>query len=123
MPDFLLGNRRQNIPNDWTDMEEDRRFNAKTLPIRLGRSRAGQVATVCLVTAFFITFLVLWVSPLTFGPVYLLGVTGLGVWLLLLPALRLDQENDRRLAMDLFNHASYYPLSLLGVTLVRIWLA
>ncbi|MDL2321000.1 UbiA family prenyltransferase [Desulfosarcina sp. OttesenSCG-928-B08] len=113
----------QNIPNDWTDMEEDRRFNAKTLPIRLGRGRAGQVATVCLVTAFFITFLVLWVSPLTFGPVYLLGVTGLGVWLLLLPALRLNQENDRRVAMDLFNHASYYPLSLLGVTLVRIWLA
>lgn len=110
----------QNIPADWTDIEEDRRFNAKTLPVKLGQVRASRVAMVCLVMAFFVTFLVLWVSPLPFGPIELLMVTGLSIWLILMPVLRLTQGTDRRLAMDLFNHASYYPLSLLIVTLIRM---
>ncbi|GAB6907440.1 hypothetical protein JCM12296A_32770 [Desulfosarcina cetonica] len=110
----------QNIPNDWTDIEEDRRFKAKTIPVKLGLGRAGLLALVCLVVAFLLTFLLLWISPLSFNAFYLLIVTGLGCWLLLLPVMRLVQANARRQAMDLFNRASHFPLSLLAVVLVRL---
>jgi 4-hydroxybenzoate polyprenyltransferase len=110
----------QNIPNDMTDVEEDNRFRAKTIPVKLGLVRAGVLALTCLVLAFFLTFLLLWISPLTFGGIHLLVVAGLGVWLLLLPVLRLVEANDRRQAMDLFNRASHFPLSLLVVVLIRI---
>lgn len=110
----------QNIPNDWTDIEEDRRFKAKTIPVKLGLERAGLLAMACLVMAFFLTFLMMWASPLTLGALHLLAVAGLGVWLLLLPALRLVTDNDRKQAMDLFNKASYFPLSVFAVVLVRL---
>lgn len=112
----------QNIPNDWTDIEEDRRFKARTIPVQLGLERAGLLALACLVAAFFFTFLLVWVSPLTFGFIHQLALAGLGVWLLLLPVLRLVESNDRRQAMDLFNKASHFPLSVFGVVLVRLLL-
>ena len=110
----------QNIPADWTDIEEDRRFNAKTIPVKLGLKRAGLLALVCLVAAFFLTFLLLWVSPLVFGPIHLLAVAGMGIWLLLLPAMQLVDTGDRSRAMNLFNRASHFPLSLFVVALVRL---
>jgi 4-hydroxybenzoate polyprenyltransferase len=112
----------QNIPNDWTDIEEDRRFTAKTIPVTLGLARAGLMALACLLASFFLTFLLVWISPLTFGTLHLLALAGVGVWLLLLPALRLVEANDRQQAMDLFNKASYFPLSVFVVVLVRLLL-
>lgn len=110
----------QNIPNDWTDIKEDRYFKAKTIPVKLGLVRAALLALACLVAAYLLTFMLMWVSPMTFGPIHLLAVAGLGFWLLLLPALRLVEQNERRNAMDLFNKASHYPLSLLMVVIVRM---
>ncbi|MGA6925933.1 MAG: UbiA family prenyltransferase [Desulfosarcina sp.] len=110
----------QNIPNDWTDIDEDRRFKAKTIPVKLGLPRAGLLALVCLLGAFFLTFLLVWISPLAFGFPHLLILTGLGVWLLLLPALRLVEMQARHQAMQLFNRASYFPLGVLVVVLIRL---
>ena len=110
----------QNIPNDWTDIDEDRRFKAKTIPVKLGLPRAALVALVCLVIAFLTTFVLMWLSPLAFGAFYLLAAAGLGFWLLLLPVQRLVEENDRRRAMELFNKASHFPLALLAVVVVRL---
>lgn len=110
----------QNVPNDWIDMEEDRRFGAKTIPVRLGWRRSAILALGCLVGAFFLTFAIIGVSPLTFGALHLAVLVGLGVWLLLLPALRLVESNERGQAMRLFNRASHFPLSVLGVVLVRL---
>ena len=110
----------QNIPNDWTDIEEDRQFNAKTIPVKLGLERAALLALVCLVAAFLVTFVMMWASPLGFSALPLLAVTGLGVWLLLLPALRLVDGGERKQAMDLFNKASYFPLGVFIVVLVRL---
>lgn len=110
----------QNIPNDWTDIEEDRRFNAKTIPVKLGLERAALLALACLVAAFLTTFMMVWVSPLTFHPIHLLALAGLGIWLLLLPALRLVESGERSQAMNLFNKASHFPLSVFIVVLVRL---
>ena len=70
--------------------------------------------------AFLFTFLMVWVSPLTFGFIHLLALAGLGVWLLLMPVLRLVESSDRRQAMDLFNKASHFPLSVFVVVFFRL---
>jgi 4-hydroxybenzoate polyprenyltransferase len=113
----------QNIPNDWTDIEEDRHFGAKTIPVRLGLRRAAILSLVLLVAAFFLHPLLLWVSPLSVGGLDLAAAAAVAVWLLLRPALRLAQESERRSAMALFNQASFYPLASLGIVLFRLALS
>jgi 4-hydroxybenzoate polyprenyltransferase len=113
----------QNIPCDWTDIEEDRHFKAKTIPVRLGVHRAGLISVVTLVIAMFFHFAVLWASPLSWNPLLLLGVLGINAYLLLWPAYKLAKELKRRFAMDLFNKASYYPLATLLLVLAQLAVA
>ena len=46
----------------------------------------------------------------------------LGIYLLLIPGYRLYRTKDRRHVLALFNRASYYPLALLAVVLIKILL-
>jgi 4-hydroxybenzoate polyprenyltransferase len=110
----------QNIPNDWTDIEEDRRFNAQTIPVRLGLRRATSLIVICLVAALFLSLAVLWASPLPFGVFYLLAALAIHVFMLLRPAFLLGHHRRRGDAMALFNKASYYPLAVLLLVLVRL---
>ena len=110
----------QNIPNDWTDIEEDRHFKAQTIPVRLGLQKATLVIVACLTAALFLNIVLLWVSPLTFGILPMIVVVAVNVLLLLHPALLLVERQQRELAMALFNKASYYPLAILGIVLVRL---
>lgn len=110
----------QNIPNDWTDIEEDRHFKAQTIPVRLGLQKATLVIVACLTAALFLNIVLLWVSPLTFGILPMIVVVAVNVLLLLHPAQLLAERQQRELAMALFNKASYYPLAMLGIVLVRL---
>ena len=109
----------QNIPNDWTDMAEDRQFGAQTIPVRLGPSRAATLSVGFLAAALILNLTLLWVSPLTFNVLFLIAAVLVNFFLLLQPALRLAERQERRYAMDLFNRASYYPLANLVLVLVR----
>ena len=103
----------QNIPNDWTDIEEDRRFRARTIPVKLGLARAGLLALACLVAAFLFTFLLAWGltddlrfhSPAGPGRVRCLAAAACR-------SSGLSTPTDRKQAMDVFNKASYFPLSV-----------
>jgi len=110
----------QNIPNDWTDLEEDRRFHAQTIPIRLGLPRAALIIAGCLVCALFLNIAILWVSPLTFGPVFMIAAVAINLLLLLYPAFVLGEQGQPPQAMALFNKASYYPLANLVLVLLRM---
>ena len=110
----------QNIPNDWTDIEEDRRFNARTVPVILGLRQASLVSLLALVCAMFLNLLIFWLSPLEFGLFLLLMVLTTNAWLLLRPVLRLQENPERRNAMRLFNSASIYPLANLALVLAGI---
>ena len=110
----------QNIPNDWTDLREDKHFQAQTIPVSLGLRRAGILIAASLVSAYFMNLVLLMASPLVFGPVYFVAALGINVWMLLLPALRLNETMRRNHAISLFNKASYFPLAVLGLVLVRI---
>ena len=54
--------------------------------------------------------------------VFIIAAMAAGIYLLLVPAAKLFRSKNRRHAMDIFNRASYYPLVLLGVALIKVLL-
>jgi 4-hydroxybenzoate polyprenyltransferase len=110
----------QNIPNDWTDMEEDRRFSAKTIPVHLGTRRAGVIAGLALVCVLLLNISLFWVSPLPFNGWLLCAAVVANVALLLWPVRKLAESRQRSDAMTLFNRASYYPLVMFCIVLLSL---
>jgi len=107
----------QNIPADWHDLEEDRLFQAQTLPVRYGPGGAGSISLACLGLTVALSLLVLGLSPARSTLPLLAAALGCGIYLLLLPGWRLYQSQARGQASALFNQASYYPLAMLLVIL------
>jgi 4-hydroxybenzoate polyprenyltransferase len=114
----------QNIPNDWIDLEEDRRMKAKTLPVRFGPERSIWILYGCLVISLNLGVAMFWVSPAHLKLSYLTGAIFCGLLFLIVPAHRLLKSKSAADASTLFNRASYYPLAMLIVTLLSgtIWM-
>lgn len=110
----------QNIPNDLTDLEEDRRMQARTIPIHFGVERAVFLAVAALALALVLIVVVFQLSPIPHGSLLAMPAVAAGCWLLAWPGLRLSEKKDRAAAMALFNRASYYPPVLLGVVLLGL---
>jgi 4-hydroxybenzoate polyprenyltransferase len=112
----------QNIPNDWTDIQEDRHFKARTIPVVFGLRRASLISLTGLTGTLFLNFILFWTAPVDFGPVLLIAALAANIGLLLWPALQLVEKQERQSAMTLFNRASYYPLANLVLVLAGILL-
>lgn len=108
----------QNVPNDWADLKEDGDLDAVTVPVRFGPRRSAEIILACLGLAVVLSLLLFWATPGTIHALYFPGTLAAGFALLIAPALRLSRSLDRADAAALFNRASYYPLSMLGVILV-----
>lgn len=118
---FLWEAGGQNIPNDYTDMDDDLRVSAKTLPLVFGRSTTCSLIMGLLTISFFIMVLLFYISPIDFRWVsYLLFSAG-SLFLLILPAIKLLKTRENQFAMRLFNKASYYPFFLLCVVFMNIF--
>ncbi len=110
----------QNIPADWTDMEEDRRMSAQTIPVRLGAKKSAALALICLcITVVFCTVLFFLRFPGLFGAAPLAALA-ISSGLLIEPSLKLYTRRDRADAMTLFNRASYFPVSMLMIAVIMI---
>jgi 4-hydroxybenzoate polyprenyltransferase len=105
----------QNIPADWNDTVEDQRVHAKTIPLQLGTQKAGLLVLLSLGLAVLISLMLPLVSSLPLGWLYLAATAIAGFFLLLRPGYRLYQRREGRLAAELFNSASYYPLAQLAI--------
>ncbi len=105
----------QNVPADWNDTVEDKRVNAKTIPIHFGAKRAGLIVMIALgltvVTSMFLPL----ISPVNLGLLYLLASAVVGFMLLLKPGYQLYQLQEGQQAAALFDNASYYPLAQLAI--------
>lgn len=112
----------QNIPADWSDIMEDRRFGARTIPVRFGPHRAGVLAVLTLLAAFFFSVVLILVSPLTLWAPLWLAILLVNAYCLLIPVIKVWDSQRREDVMLLFNKASHYPLAILGVVLVGIFL-
>jgi 4-hydroxybenzoate polyprenyltransferase len=110
----------QNIPNDWSDMDEDRRMQAKTIPVRWGVQAAnGLILTTITLTLCMIVVL-FYISRDRYGFIYLIISLVFSFYLLLLPALQLNKTREKAQAMVLFNKASYFPPALLAVVVLKL---
>jgi len=105
----------QNIPADWNDVEEDRRIGAKTIPVVFGPRIAGGVVVVMLFVTVALSLLLPVMSPLRLGLPYQLATFAAGLFLLLLPGVRLLVSNEQRRAARLFDRASLYPIVQLAI--------
>jgi 4-hydroxybenzoate polyprenyltransferase len=111
----------QNIPADWNDTVEDRRVNAKTIPIHFGTRKAGLIVVVALGMSVLTSLFLPVVSPVRLGLPYLAASLFLGFFLLLIPGYRLYRRHQEgRLAAKLFDHASYYPLAQLAILAIFV---
>ena len=119
---FLWEAGGQNIPNDYTDIEEDRQINAKTLPLIFGRNMASSLIIGLLAAALGVMTALFFLSPIDFNWIsYLIFGAG-SFFLLMLPAQKLKKTGKNQSAMALFNKASYYPFFLLCVVLMNLFL-
>jgi 4-hydroxybenzoate polyprenyltransferase len=109
----------QNIPNDWTDVETDSRSGAKTIPVMLGVHRSSIIILGSILLALPLNTAVFQLSPVHYPPAYLIAALSAGIYLLLIPALRLWASRSRKDAMTLFNMGSYYPLFLMAIVLIK----
>jgi 4-hydroxybenzoate polyprenyltransferase len=108
----------QNIPADWHDLEEDQKWQAQTVPVRYGLEGASGIIFGSLILSVALSWVLWYLAP---ARLPLLPATlglAVGVYLLVLPALRLYGTQKRARASALFNQASYYPLAILVVILV-----
>jgi 4-hydroxybenzoate polyprenyltransferase len=109
----------QNIPADWTDVEEDRQLNAQTIPVRFGLERANFIILWSIVLSMILTVILFSVTRVRFEIPYILAAVFTGGYFLLTPAVKLYRTKERREVMTLFNKASYYPVSLLVIVTVK----
>ncbi len=110
----------QNVPNDWTDVEEDRQLEVKTIPVTFGENYSLYIILGSLLLAWVMTGILFLIAPVRFQPYHIALAMTVAAFLLLKPAWQLYRSKTPADAMELFNRASYFPLSLLGITLINV---
>lgn len=110
----------QNIPHDWADIEEDERLDTQTIPVRFGPVRSTVIILATLSTAFFLSLTGFRYAKIDYEWIFIFAAGFAGLFFLMMPAYQLSKTKQRDEAMALFNKASYYPLSLLGVVLAKL---
>ncbi|HSM70101.1 MAG TPA: UbiA family prenyltransferase [Anaerolineales bacterium] len=110
----------QNIPADWNDTAEDKRVNAKTIPIHFGTDKAGIIVVSALAVTVITSAFLPAISPIRLGLPYIALSLIIGYIFLLKPGFRLNKHGGGRDAARLFDRASFYPVAqfLLIVTFV-----
>jgi 4-hydroxybenzoate polyprenyltransferase len=103
----------QNMPADWTDIEEDKRADSKTTPIKYGVTITSRSVIVTLTLTLALLSYAFILSPIPFSLTAGIASIVLGAHFLIYPAIQLYQHKTPKQAAKLFSKASYYPLSIL----------
>ncbi|MFW6113117.1 MAG: hypothetical protein ACOC8G_02225 [Thermodesulfobacteriota bacterium] len=85
-----------------------------------GPEASGRLVLASLSLSLVLLFPLLAVSPLRYSWGLLALALAAGAYLLILPAARLYWTRERPQATVLFNRASYFPLTLLLITLAAL---
>ena len=110
----------QNIPNDWGDIEEDRRMNAQTIPVCWGLRRSNVIILTTIILTLAVNAVIFYFTRIRFEFGFVVLALLVGCFLLLFPAIKLSHLKERKYAMTLFNKASYYPLALLVIVVIKL---
>jgi 4-hydroxybenzoate polyprenyltransferase len=110
----------RNIVNDFADVEEDGRLGVKTVPLVYGAPIAARLTFLfVLITAVLPLSLVV-LSEL--NGIFAAGVVAAGLYLLLVPGVRLLAFPTPKVAMALFNRASFYPPAVLVSLIASLYM-
>jgi 4-hydroxybenzoate polyprenyltransferase len=112
----------QNIANDIVDMEEDKLVSARTTATVMGIPDSTFILVAAVAMAVFGGTTIYWLSGSGVGWLYPIGAIVLGWMLLLEPARKVYHNPGPQAAAELFNKASYMPVSFLVLTVVAIYL-
>jgi len=110
----------RNIVNDWSDIDEDVHLGIKTIPVVYGHKVAGRLILFFLLLTVGCSVVIAYLVP--FNMIYLVGALIEGWYALLYPTLRLLKNPSPEMAITLFNRASLYPLMMLAIVVVSIYL-
>ena len=105
----------RNIPNDWSDIDEDKALHVRTMPVRFGRLATSRVSFIfaCVTIAASLAFP--FAIPVRFGPIFQAGALAAGIVLLIIPGVRWLRDQQTKSAMLFFNRACFYPLAVFVV--------
>jgi 4-hydroxybenzoate polyprenyltransferase len=105
----------RNIPNDWSDLEEDVKLNIRTMPVRYGRKASSRLSLALVSVTVLSSALFIFAAPLPYRPIYIAGALALGIVFLLQPAFTWVRTQKTEAAMAFFNRACFYPLAVCGL--------
>ncbi len=108
----------QNVPNDLSDLETDKKIRARTIPVLFGNGASVRIINLALMTAVVMSLVMFSFLPNPLSVIYLPGALLAGIWFLLVPGFRLYGTKSADDAFALFNRASCYPLAMLVVTVL-----
>jgi len=100
----------RNIPNDWSDLEEDKHLGIRTVPVRYGRKAASWISFAFVSAVIVLSLLFPLVAPIPQTAAYLAGAAATGIVLLLVPLSRWLRRQTPDEALRFFNMACFYPL-------------
>ena len=92
----------------------------KTIPVVYGHKVAGRLILFFLLLTVGCSVVIAYLVP--FNMIYLVGALIEGWYALLYPTLRLLKNPSPEMAITLFNRASLYPLVMLTIVVVSIYL-
>lgn len=110
----------RNIPNDFTDLEEDENLDLKTIPVKLGKKRASQICFTCLLVSFGISIILAILADI--NQFFVIAVSLIGFTMLLVPGYRLLRKPEPQVSLRLFNFACFYPFTVLTALLLSLYL-
>jgi len=105
----------RNIPNDWSDIDEDKALRIHTMPVRFGRLATSRISFIfaCVTIAASLAFP--FAIPVRFGLIFQAGALAAGIILLVIPGVRWLRDQQTKSAMLFFNRACFYPLAVFVV--------
>lgn len=110
----------RNIPNDWSDIEEDVNLGVRTLPIRFGRAASSRMAAAFASVSILCSLAFPLVARIR-NPAPYLGLSLVaGLLLLAVPALAWLRKQTTESAMAYFNKACFYPLAVFAALAVGL---
>jgi 4-hydroxybenzoate polyprenyltransferase len=111
----------QNVPNDWADMPEDRRFGGQTIPVCFGLDIAREIILCSILISLALVGVLFYLIQQPDAPIFGAVAVSVATWLMLPKTLKLYFEGESGQAMALFNRASLFPTLLFLVALGRIF--
>jgi 4-hydroxybenzoate polyprenyltransferase len=102
----------RNIPNDWSDLEEDTALRIKTMPVRFGRLATSRISFVFACVTIASSLLFPYAIPVRFAMIFQAGALTAGIILLIIPGVRWLRDQQTKSAMLFFNRACFYPLAV-----------